>query len=74
MTGDPSALEGYWAAGRGHLGGGADVRATEEGIRRNVTSEWRTHGADMDLRAGQGQQREVNWTRDGSYRLARGTT
>ena len=47
--------------------------ATYEGIRRNLTPDGRTPGADRYLGAGQGRQREGKWTRDVSHRLARRT-
>ena len=50
------------------------MRETDAGRERKSTSDGIIPRADRDLGAGRGQKREGNRTRDGSHRLARGTS
>ena len=55
-------------------GGVSYVRATDAGRESKSTSDGIIPGADRDLGAGRGRKRGGNRTRDGSHRLARGTS
>ena len=68
-----SVLSGDWDASQGSKGE-EQTKATEAGRGKKGPLDARNPGAGMDLGSCQGRKKGEKQTRDGSHRLAQGTT